>query len=280
MRSGAPWQWLAAGIAISAGVGIALYQQSQTLPGSAGRAPDRPVQHRRVAGPGTEPAARAPSSAASPAAAAKADVRSRYESSGERPPSSGTAPPRPTSLPRFFENGLKNPAALGAGSAGELTPQALQARMDHETRDDTWASSVEWQLGNYLALQPAADVFGTPRVLCRRTVCRVLAIANKKTLDAHPEADWHEMMSRLGYESVSNQFSGSAETVVLNHAHPDQVGFVTYFERAGAAGPPASAAAREPGPRAAGPCRFRGARFDCTLGALQPAAPITTRRSS
>ncbi len=103
--------------------------------------------------------------------------------------------------------------------------------MDAEPRDDGWASSVEWQLQNYLALQPSIDAFGTPRVLCRRTVCRVLTITSRKRLDAHPEADWHEMMSRLRYETVSNQLAGSAETVVLNHAHPDEVGFVTYFER-------------------------------------------------
>lgn len=168
----------------------------------------------------SSPAAPTPDTARSAAAARLAAAESGAEGSA------------PVALPAFFARALAGGRPPEAGELAEATPQQLQALMDGEPRDEAWASQVEWQLENYLALQPFNAALGAPSVRCRSSVCRVIATTSKQTMSRTPEADWHELMAGLRYESVSNEFDHSQESIVFNHSRPGLVGYVTYFTRA------------------------------------------------
>lgn len=188
----------------------------------AGPAPPQPAAAGTVGGRAAEPAAgtsaapptNTPTDAARPAAVA------------------GDGKPRPAPLPAFFDNAFGPPVRDAAGELVKGTPHELQARLAQERRDDAWADKVEWQLENFLALQPLTERVGNPAVLCRATVCRVVATADRSALPAAAsEEGWQEMMAALRYESVSNEFSDTTDLIVFNASEPERIGFVTYFER-------------------------------------------------
>lgn len=162
-------------------------------------------------------------------AGAQSDIRANVSDAV----SAGAEPPTPENahLPRFFTSALGSPPGTTPEDLLKGSPPERQATLEREPRDEAWAARVEWQLENYLALQEFNAELGAPTVECRTTVCRVLATTDKQTLAAEPEADWQEMMSRLRYETVADEFVRTTHTIVYNHSQPERVGFVTYLTR-------------------------------------------------
>lgn len=241
-RLGRRLGWAGAAVAVGVGAAVAWYQHepepadgrdrfdtppaSPPPPATLVQPPHRttPVEAAEPTPPAqsarpherNEPSEAAPSSASSAGSVAETGAASTPGANAAR-------------LPDFFTASLATD--LPPESLEDGTPQALQARMQAEARDEEWASQVEWQVQNYLALQPHNETFGSPRVQCRRTVCRVISTTSKRAVARADDADWHGLMAGLQYESVSNEFARSAETIVYNHSQPDRVGYVTYFER-------------------------------------------------
>lgn len=233
-RSQRGW-WAAVTVAVLLGTVVAWYRHRPEPAPMAPAATAAPAAERS-ANRGPQSAEPGPAGVAPPSASADApDARQRpgHDAAG-RPAAPDAAGPgtRAAGVPEFFAAALANGAPPPPEDLRHATPQQLQALMDSEPRDEAWAAQVEWQLENYLALQPHQAAFGNPTVQCRTSVCRVISTTTKRSMSRTPEADWHELMNGLQYETVSNEFAQSQEMIVFNHARPEEVGYVTYFTRA------------------------------------------------
>lgn len=226
-------------MAIALGVALAYHQRSRDAAAPPPQPSSAADERARSAAPPPTPdpadavggALQPPDTVARPGPADAADAVGTPDAA---PPEGGpdSAPP-PAPLPEFLADGLGPPPREPDGSLTEGSAHELQERLDGESRDAQWADRVEWELENYLGLQPFTERLENLDVLCRTSVCRVTAITNRAALPDAPEDGWQGMMARLGYERVSQEFDHSADVVVFKASAPDRVGFVTYFERRG-----------------------------------------------
>src|SRR5690606_12029682 len=194
---------LALTVAIGVGIVVAWYQRS----------PD-PAPVPEPAAPAADtrfgPSPPAPSARTDrPPDGQSTDHVATGDATGDAPaaaaPESSDADPaaEPAPLPEFLAGGLGPPQREPHGSLVKGSAHDLQLRLDQEPRDVEWAEQVEWELENYLVLQPFTERLEDLQVLCRTTVCRVTAVTDRAALPDAPEDGWQGMMARLRYERVS-----------------------------------------------------------------------------
>lgn len=222
---------LALTVAIGVGIAVAWYQRSRDS--TPVPEPPPPSADTRFTPRAPAPSSRTGSQPDHPSTgtAAAGDVTGDAPTAAASEPSDVDPSPEPAPLPEFLAGGLGPPQRAPDGTLVEGSAHDLQLRLDQEPRDTEWAEQVEWELENYLGLQPFTERLENLNVLCRTTVCRVTAVTDRAALPDSPEDGWQGMMSRLRYERVSQEFDHSAEVVVFKASAPDRVGFVTYFER-------------------------------------------------
>ena len=114
---------------------------------------------------------------------------------------------------------------------GESLEQ-LHERMKSEARDEAWASSVEREVGDFLARQPAPNALGSTSVECRKSVCRVLSIVDDHVLAAAPMTDLQEAISRLPDEALGREVVSKGVMVSGNPQRPGQTIEAAYLRRA------------------------------------------------
>lgn len=97
-------------------------------------------------------------------------------------------------------------------------------QLEHEPRDDAWATESERRIRQELALVPGSSDFDVIAIDCRQTLCAVQAFSYSKS-----SRDWVNAMDDLLFtKPLESEFD------MVNTAFPDQAGrsaVLTFFHR-------------------------------------------------
>lgn len=102
--------------------------------------------------------------------------------------------------------------------------KADHKQLEHEPRDDAWATESERRIRQELALYPSASEFDVIAIDCRQTLCAVQAFSYTRS-----SRDWVNAMDDLLFaKTLESEFD------MVNTAFPDQAGrsaVLTFFHR-------------------------------------------------
>jgi hypothetical protein len=113
------------------------------------------------------------------------------------------------------------------------TLEQLSRRMKAEARDDAWASSMETQLGDYLARQPIPNALGSYSVACKLTICRVMSVVSPEAMVAAPNTDLQFALGSLQNESLGRELIYGGVSLGSDPKQPNQIVEISFLRRAG-----------------------------------------------
>lgn len=116
-------------------------------------------------------------------------------------------------------------------SRGESIEQ-LRDKMKSEARDEAWASSMERELGDYLARRPVPNALGSTSVECRATVCRILSVVDDQVFAAVPMTDLQAAMASLPDESLGREVVSTGLVIAGDSKQPGQMIEAAFLRRA------------------------------------------------
>lgn len=116
-------------------------------------------------------------------------------------------------------------------SRGESIEQ-LRDKMKSEARDEAWASSMERELGDYLARRPVPNALGSTSVECRATVCRILSVVDDQVFAAVPMTDLQAAMASLPDESLGREVVSTGLVMAGDSKQPGQMIEAAFLRRA------------------------------------------------
>ncbi len=133
--------------------------------------------------------------------------------------------------PQSTESVHSPPQIDAKGSSRVLTPEQVETKWRAETRDESWAATVEMALDDYLARQPHPNALGLPSIECRVTLCRVVTSVDIAVFQATPNADLQVAMGGIQHESLGRELVSVVEGMSVSAERPDQITMSAYLQR-------------------------------------------------
>lgn len=173
-----------------------------------------------------------------PTATVSKETTSRSNTSPERTPEKVVQSAGDLSVPATSEPPTPSPADDDPASSSDPgdevfgtyaetqargeTIEQLRDKMKSEARDDAWASSMERELGDYLARRPVPNALGSTSVECRATVCRIVSVVSDQVLAAVPMTDLQAALWSLPDESLGHEVVVTGVAMTADSKHPGQ----------------------------------------------------------
>jgi hypothetical protein len=183
-----------------------------------------------------------------PTATVRKETTSRSNTSPERTPEKVVQAAADLSVPATSEPPTPGPADVDPASSSDPgdevfrtyaetqrraeTIEQLRDKMKSEARDDAWASSMERELGDYLARRPVPNALGSTSVECRATLCRIVSVVSDQVFAAVPMTDLQAALGSLPDESLGREVVVTGVAVIADSKHPGQMIEAAFLRRA------------------------------------------------